>query len=80
MSSILITIVFIIGYLAIITEHKIRFNKAASALIAGALAWTIFMVFSPSEETVNESIAHHMAEISGILFFPSCRDDNRRTD
>jgi len=69
MSNILITIIFVIGYLAIITEHKIRFNKAASALIAGTLSWTIFMVFSSTKETVTESIATHMADISGILFF-----------
>jgi len=69
MVDILITIVFIIGYLAIISEHKIRVNKAASALIAGALAWTIFILFSPAKEVVTEAIGKHMADISGILFF-----------
>ncbi|MFH1160848.1 MAG: sodium:proton antiporter NhaD [bacterium] len=69
MSEILITVIFIAGYLAIVTEHKIRVNKAASALIAGALSWTIFMLFSPTKEVVTEAIGTHMADISGILFF-----------
>jgi len=69
MVDILITIVFITGYLAIVTEHKIRVNKAASALIAGALAWTIFILFSPAKEIVTEAIGKHMSDISAILFF-----------
>jgi len=69
MVNILITIVFIAGYLAIVTEHKIRLNKAASALIAGTLAWTIFIMFSTVKEAVTETIGEHMAGISGILFF-----------
>jgi len=69
MSNILITVIFILGYLAIVTEHKIRINKAASALIAGALSWTIVILFSPEKETVTEAIGEHMGDISGILFF-----------
>jgi Na+/H+ antiporter NhaD/arsenite permease-like protein len=69
MPAILITFIFILGYLAIVTEHKIRVNKAASALIAGALAWTIFILFSPVKEVVTEAIGEHMTDISGILFF-----------
>ncbi|MDP1622505.1 MAG: sodium:proton antiporter NhaD [Bacteroidales bacterium] len=69
MSEMLLIIVFIVGYAAIVTEHKIRVNKAASALVAGALAWTIFIVFSPDRHLVTEMIGEHMADISGILFF-----------
>ncbi|MCX6248230.1 MAG: sodium:proton antiporter NhaD [Bacteroidetes bacterium] len=69
MSQILIIITFIAGYAAIVTEHKIHVNKAASALIAGALTWTIFILFSPVKEPVTEAIGEHMADISGILFF-----------
>jgi Na+/H+ antiporter NhaD/arsenite permease-like protein len=69
MSNILITVIFILGYLAIVTEHKIRINKAATALVAGTLAWTIFILFSSTKEFVTEAIGIHMADISGILFF-----------
>jgi len=69
MQNMLLILIFIIGYSAIVTEHKIRINKAASALIAGALTWTIFILFNPAKDTVNEAIKTNMADIAGILFF-----------
>jgi hypothetical protein len=54
MQNILLILVFIIGYSAIVTEHKIRINKAASALMAGALTWTIFILFNPAKDTVTD--------------------------
>jgi Na+/H+ antiporter NhaD/arsenite permease-like protein len=69
MSDILIIIIFLMGYLAIVMEHKIRVNKAASALIAGALSWTVFILFSPTKDAVTEAIGTNLADISGILFF-----------
>lgn len=65
----LIVIVFVIGYLAITTEHTIKVNKAASALITGVLLWTIYILFSPDKELVIESLNHHLGDVSGILFF-----------
>lgn len=62
MVGILLTIVFITGYLAIVMEHKIRVNKAATALVAGSLAWTIFIVFSAEKEKVTETIGTHMTD------------------
>ena len=34
--------VFVLGYLAIALEHPIKIDKAGSALIIGALGWTLF--------------------------------------
>ncbi len=65
----LIAIVFVIGYLAITTEHTIKVNKAASALITGVLLWTIYILFSSDKELVIESLNHHLGDVSGILFF-----------
>lgn len=39
---ILMVVVFVIGYLAIALEHPIKIDKAASALLVGAITWTIF--------------------------------------
>ena len=69
MSGILIIVVFFLGYAAIVAEHKIRVDKAASALIAGALSWVILIIYNPDKESVIASVGEHMAEISGILFF-----------
>ncbi len=39
-----IIVVFVIGYLAIVFEHQIHINKAASAILTGVLCWTIYAV------------------------------------
>jgi Na+/H+ antiporter NhaD/arsenite permease-like protein len=60
---------FIIGYLAIATEHLININKAASALITGVLCWTIYIISSSDHHLVTEQLTEHLGELSGILFF-----------
>lgn len=39
----LMVVIFILGYLGIALEHNIKVDKAASALITGALAWTLLV-------------------------------------
>jgi len=65
----IIVIVFIIGYLAIAFEHSLRINKAASALLAGVICWSIYALSGSDKELVSENLSHHLSEISGILFF-----------
>jgi len=67
--SIIIIILFIIGYACIAFEHKLRVNKAAIALITGVLCWTVYILFAENSEVVGEQLAHHLGEISQILFF-----------
>jgi NhaD family Na+/H+ antiporter len=69
MAEIIITLIFIAGYTAIALEHKIHINKAASALIAGVLSWTVFIGFSASKEPVSEMLVEHLGDVAGILFF-----------
>ena len=69
MTSIIIIIVFILGYLAIAFEHPLKLNKAASALITGVLCWTIYILQSQSPHTVGEELLHHIGDIASILFF-----------
>jgi Na+/H+ antiporter NhaD/arsenite permease-like protein len=45
---ILMIAVFVLGYLAIALEHPIKIDKAATALITGALCWGIFAI-APSD-------------------------------
>ncbi|MFY7708010.1 MAG: sodium:proton antiporter, partial [Flavobacteriales bacterium] len=42
--EIFILVVFVLGYIAIATEHSIKIDKAASALITGVLCWSILVV------------------------------------
>ena len=39
----LMVIVFVIGYICITIEHKIKIDKAAIALVTGILCWTIYV-------------------------------------
>ena len=37
-------IVFVIGYACIALEHKLKIDKAATALMLGALMWILFVI------------------------------------
>jgi Na+/H+ antiporter NhaD/arsenite permease-like protein len=65
----IIIILFIAGYLAIATEHTIRINKAASALLTGVACWTLYAFTQSDHHVVTHQLAEHVGEISGILFF-----------
>lgn len=60
---------FLAGYLFIALEHKIKVDKAATALFLGVLLW-LFLVFSGIEisETITQ-LKEHFEEIAEILFF-----------
>lgn len=76
---ILMAVVFVLGYLAIALEHPIRINKAASAILTGALVWAILMLgrdavfHGDADHADPEGLVHHLLEhlgdIASILFF-----------
>jgi Na+/H+ antiporter NhaD/arsenite permease-like protein len=65
----LIALIFIVGYAAIVLEHKLSINKSASALLTGVLCWTIVALVSTNFEETLHHLNEHLSEISGILFF-----------
>jgi Na+/H+ antiporter NhaD/arsenite permease-like protein len=65
----LILIIFILGYTAIAFEHSLKIDKAASALVAGVLCWTVFILGEPDKEPVLHALEGHVGELAGILFF-----------
>jgi Na+/H+ antiporter NhaD/arsenite permease-like protein len=65
----LLTIIFILGYVAIALEQQIRLDKAASALLTGVLCWTVYKAAGAGGAQTAHTIAEHMGEISQILFF-----------
>jgi Na+/H+ antiporter NhaD/arsenite permease-like protein len=69
MTSVLILIVFIAGYIAIAFEHPLKVNKAASALITGVLCWTIYILHNNDTHAVSDELLHGFGEIAAILFF-----------
>ncbi|WP_018617424.1 sodium:proton antiporter NhaD [Segetibacter koreensis] len=66
---ILLTVTFVIGYMAIAAENLININKAATALITGVLCWTIYISNSSDKHHVAEQLTDNLGELSGILFF-----------
>jgi Na+/H+ antiporter NhaD/arsenite permease-like protein len=66
--STLLVAAFAIGYVAIILEHTLHVSKAASALLTGVACWTLLVV-GADHHLINEQLAHHMGELSQILFF-----------
>jgi len=67
--TVLVIIIFILGYLAIAFEHPLRLNKAAAALLTGVLCWTVYILSGVEHEHAVEELLHHFGEISSILFF-----------
>ena len=62
-------IVFAAGYLAIMLEHPLRVNKAASALLTGTLCWTVYVLGQPDKALVIHQLGEQLSDISAILFF-----------
>lgn len=59
------TLIFALGYLAIIFEHTIKVNKTASALLMAVLTWMFFFFVNPDVHALGEKVN----DISQIIFF-----------
>ncbi len=59
----LVIIVFVIGYIAIALEHPIKINKTASALLAGVICWTLFVLSEPSAAVTDSASYGSFLEI-----------------
>ena len=77
--TILIVVVFCLGYLSIALESLTKVNKAAIALLMCVLCWTLLMLdpasYYPSilggdvVHHISEVIEHHLGDAAGTLFF-----------
>jgi Na+/H+ antiporter NhaD/arsenite permease-like protein len=65
----IVIIIFILGYVAIAFEHKIKIDKAATALLTGVLCWLFYFFYEPSSTSHETELIHHLGEIAAILFF-----------
>ena len=65
----LLILVFVIGYVGIVLEHNISIDKSSSALLTGALCWTVVAFMSHDSVHMNEELMHHLSDIASILFF-----------
>ena len=77
--TILIVVVFCVGYLCIALEGLTKVNKAAIALLMCVLCWTMLMLDPVSYyptilgadviHHISEVIEHHLGDAAGTLFF-----------
>jgi Na+/H+ antiporter NhaD/arsenite permease-like protein len=69
----MVAVVFILAYLSIATEHWIKINKSAIALLAAGLMWTLYAFASPlGAENVSHQLTEKLAETAAIVFFLIC--------
>lgn len=63
------SVLFILGYLGIIFEHRF-FDKAATAILTGVLCWALFFIFGEGDHVHKaHELSHHLADISQVVFF-----------
>jgi Na+/H+ antiporter NhaD/arsenite permease-like protein len=66
---ILLTGIFIAGYLLISFETYIKINKAAIALVTGILCWIIFITSNDNNQVAESDLINGIPNIAGIIFF-----------
>ena len=73
--GILSIIVFVVAYLAIVTEEQLHLNKSKPALFAGTLIFILIGIYYLTTgdgvipHSLEESVHHLIVEISAIFFF-----------
>ena len=50
-------VIFVLGYVAIALEHKIKIDKAASALFIGVSTWTVYVFGAESILNLDYSLS-----------------------
>ncbi len=70
LADLLIGLTFLIGYLFIIFETRLKVNKSASALLMATFSWMFFMLSRESGDLTHASkISEGIGEVSQIIFF-----------
>jgi len=61
--------VFSIAYAAIAFEHRLKIDKAASAVVAAGVLWTIYAIVSGDAAMINANLGHAIISVAQIVFF-----------
>ncbi|GAB3042844.1 sodium:proton antiporter NhaD [Spirosoma pulveris] len=67
--TLLLSLLFVIGYVLITLEHPIKINKTATALITGVACWAAYALLDPHIDLIGEQLKHHLSDTAEILFF-----------
>jgi len=66
--SIVLSIIFILGFTGIAFEHSLKVNKSWIALFMGAIMWMV-VSYGESKELLDRSLDHGFAEIFELVIF-----------
>ena len=64
----LIIAIFVLGYASIAMEHKLRVDKAASALLMFGLIWSVYAICSPGVNVGAELLEHIGSTCETLIF------------
>ncbi len=64
----LLILLFVVGYACIAMEHKIKIDKAATALVMFGFMWAVYALFSSGED-VGSSLIEHLGSTCETLIF-----------
>ncbi len=67
--TLLLLLVFFLGYLAISLEHPLKLNKAALGLFIAVLLWSLLAVFGQGTHDIHQLLSEHLAPLAEIVFF-----------
>lgn len=67
--TLLLVLIFSVGYILITLEHPIKINKTATALITGVFCWAVYALLATDPKAVVGHLSEHLAAIAEILFF-----------
>lgn len=65
----IIVIIFILCYVGIVFEEKLKINKTAFAILAGVLCWAVYFMSTPDTVLTNNELNEHLSSVTSILFF-----------
>ena len=60
--------IFVLGYACIAMEHKVKVDKAATALVMFGLIWSVYAVFSGNPNTGTELMEHIGSTCETLVF------------
>ncbi len=73
-------VIFIIGYVAIATEHNIRVDKSASALVIGSVTWALFVLGAEGILNVDVNLSVMEMLESGTKYLKSLKEYFMQSD
>lgn len=67
--TLLVVLIFIVGYTAITLEHRLKIDKLIPALLMMVFSWALIAMVIPIEQYTNEILLQHFGKTSEILIF-----------